>query len=206
MDGDNLLITKDNIASLDNGQFFEFETLEEIYDEQDPGNFEHMMLKEIYDQPISLSNSLSGRISADGLRAELGGLALSPEEIKSLDRINLVACGTAYYAAEIMSSYIRGLTTVRSEAFIASEFPAKSVCSNKTLTIGISQSGETKDTIDAIIQAKKNGSHVSSFCNVIGSTLARLTGNGAYMHAGAEFAVASTKVFTNMISTGFSSH
>ena len=145
---------------------------------------------------------MSGRISADGLRAELGGLALSPEEIKSLDRINLVACGTAYYAAEIMSSYIRGLTTVRSEAFIASEFPAKSVCSNKTLTIGISQSGETKDTIDAIIQAKKNGSHVSSFCNVIGSTLARLTGNGAYMHAGAEFAVASTKVFTNMISTG----
>ena len=202
LDGDNLLITKDNIASLDNGRFFEFETLEGVYDEQDPGNFEHMMLKEIYDQPISLSNSLSGRISADGLRAELGGLALSPEEIKSLDRINLVACGTAYYAAEIMSSYIRGLTTVRSEAFIASEFPAKSVCSNKTLTIGISQSGETKDTIDAIILAKKNGSHVSSFCNVIGSTLARLTGNGAYMHAGAEFAVASTKVFTNMISTG----
>ena len=202
MDGDNLLITKDQIVSLDNDRYFEFETLEGVYDEQDPGNFEHMMLKEIYDQPISLSNSLSGRISADGLRAELGGLALRPEEIKSLDRINLVACGTAYYAAEIMSSYIRSLTPMRSEAFIASEFPAKSVCSNKTLTIGISQSGETKDTIDAIIQAKKNGSHVSSFCNVIGSTLARLTGNGAYMHAGAEFAVASTKVFTNMISTG----
>ena len=201
-DGDNLLITEHEITSLDNERFFDFEVLDGVYDEQDPGNFEHMMLKEIYDQPISLSNSLSGRISADGLRAELGGLDLSPGEIKSLDRINLVACGTAYYAAEIMSSYIRSLSSVRSEAFIASEFPAKSVCSSNTLTIGISQSGETKDTLDAVIEAKKNGSHISSFCNVIGSTLARLTGNGAYMHAGPEFAVASTKVFTNMISTG----
>ncbi len=201
-DGDNLLITEHEITSLDNERFFEFEILEGVYDEQDPGNFEHMMLKEIYDQPTSLSNSLSGRISADGLRAELGGLDLSPGEIKSLDRINLVACGTAYYAAEIMSSYIRRLSSVRSEAFIASEFPAKSVCSSNTLTIGISQSGETKDTLDAVIEAKKYGSHISSFCNVIGSTLARLTGNGAYMHAGPEFAVASTKVFTNMISTG----
>ena len=201
-DGENLLITEGEITSLDKERFFEFEVLEGVYDEQDPGNFEHMMLKEIYDQPASLSNALSGRISADGSKAELGGLSLSPDEIKSLDRINLVACGTAYYAAEIMSSYIRKFSSLRAEAFIASEFPAKSVCSNNTLTIGISQSGETKDTIDAILEAKKHGSHISSFCNVIGSTLARLAGNGAYMHAGPEFAVASTKVFTNMISTG----
>ena len=201
-DGDNLLISDKGITSLDAERTFEFEILEGVYDEQDPGNFDHMMLKEIYDQPNALSNSLSGRISADGLKAELGGLSLAPEEIKSLDRINLVACGTAYYAAEIMSSYIRRFSSVRSEAFIASEFPAKSVCSSDTLTIGISQSGETKDTIDAILEAKKNGSHISSFCNVIGSTLARLTGNGAYMHAGPEFAVASTKVFTNMVATG----
>ena len=161
-----------------------------------------MMLKEIHDQPTSLSNALSGRISPDGLRAELGGFSLTPGEIKNLERINLVACGTAYYAAEVISSYIRMLTSVRSEAFIASEFPAKSVCSEKTLTIGISQSGETKDTIDAILEAKKFGSQISSMCNVIGSTLARLTGNGAYLHAGPEFAVASTKVFSNMIATG----
>jgi len=201
-DGDNLLISNNEISSLDSEISFEFEVLEGVYDEADPGNFSHMMLKEIYDQPTSLSNSLSGRISADGLNAELGGLTLTPEEIRKLDRINLVACGTAYYAAEIMSSYIRRYSSIRSEAFIASEFPAKSVCSGNTLTIGISQSGETKDTIDAILEAKKNGSHISSFCNVIGSTLSRLTGNGAYMHAGPEFAVASTKVFTNMIATG----
>ena len=79
---------------------------------------------------------------------------------------------------------------------------AKSVCSAKTLTIGISQSGETKDTIDAIMEAKKHGSNISSMCNVIGSTLARFTGNGAYLHAGPEYAVASTKVFSNMVATG----
>ena len=91
---------------------------------------------------------------------------------------------------------------MRSEAFIASEFPANSVCSKNTLTIGVSQSGETKDTLDALFEAKKFGSHISSICNVIGSTMARLTGNGAYLHAGPEYAVASTKVFTNMVAVG----
>ena len=103
-----------------------------------------MMLKEIHDQPTALSNAMSGRISADGSNAELSGFALSPEQIKKLDRINVVACGTAYYASEIICSYIRQFTDLRSEAFIASEFPAKSVCSENTLTIGVSQSGRRK--------------------------------------------------------------
>ena len=202
-DGDNFLLTKDGIISQLDFEIPEFEPLKGVYDEQDPGNFPHMMLKEIHDQPTSLSNALSGRISADGLgTTELSGFDLSPEEIRNLERINLVACGTAYYASEIISSYIRKFTSIRSEAFIASEFPAKSVCSPNTLTIGVSQSGETKDTLDALFEAKKFGSHLSSFCNVIGSTMARLTGNGAYLHAGPEFAVASTKVFTNMVAVG----
>ena len=204
VDGDNLLLTSEGIFSNSerSSPLPQFEPLEGVYDEQDPGNFQHMMLKEIFEQPTSLSNVLSGRISADGLRAELSGFELNPEEIKHLDRINFVACGTAYYASEIISSYIRKYTNVRSEAFIASEFPAKSVCSENTLTIGISQSGETKDTLDAIFNAKKHGSHVGSMTNVIGSTLSRFTGNGAYLHAGPEFAVASTKVFTNMVAAG----
>ena len=74
------------------------------------------------------------------------------------------------------------------------------MCNEKTLTIGISQSGETKDTLEALEEAKRQGSHISSFCNVIGSTMARLTSNGTYLHAGPEFAVASTKTFTNMLS------
>jgi glucosamine--fructose-6-phosphate aminotransferase (isomerizing) len=201
-DGDNFLLTKEGVVAQTDYETPEFEPLQGVYDEEDPGIFPHMMLKEIYDQPTALSNSLSGRISADGLRAELSGFELPPEQIKKLDRINLVACGTAYYASEIISSYIRQLTGMRSEAFIASEFPAKSVCSKNTLTIGVSQSGETKDTLDALFEAKKFGSHISSICNVIGSTMARLTKNGAYLHAGPEYAVASTKVFTNMVAVG----
>ncbi len=201
-DGDNFLLDRNGIHSLLDADIPEFEILEGVYDEEDPGNFPHMMLKEIHDQPTSLSNVLSGRISADGLSAKLSGFSLSPEEIRQLDRINLVACGTAYYASEIISSYIRTLTSVRSEAFIASEFPAKSVCSPNTLTIGVSQSGETKDTLDALFDAKKFGSNIASLCNVIGSTMARFTGNGAYLHAGPEFAVASTKVFSNMMAAG----
>ena len=201
-DGDNLLLTKEGIVTPTDQETPLFEPLQGVYDEEDPGNFPHMMLKEIHDQPTALSNALSGRISADGINSELSGFDLSPEQIKKLDRINLVACGTAYYASEIISSYIRQFTNLRSEAFIASEFPAKSVCSENTLTIGVSQSGETKDTLDALFEAKKFGSHISSICNVIGSTMARLTGNGAYLHAGPEYAVASTKVFTNMVAVG----
>ncbi len=201
-DGDIFLISNDGISSQEDIQAPNFQVLEGTFDEQDPGIFEHMMMKEIFDQPTSLSNVLSGRISADGLRADLGGLTLSSEEIKNLERINLVACGTAYYAAQIISTYIRTFSSVTCETFIASEFPAKSVCSSNSLTIGISQSGETKDTIDAILEAKRSGSNIASFCNIIGSTLSRLTGNGVYLHAGTEFAVASTKVFTSMVATG----
>ena len=157
------------------------------------------MLKEIHDQPISVSNALSGRISADGVNAELGGIHLSPEELRNLDRINLVACGSAFYASLIGASYLREYTNLTVEAFKASEFPHERVCSEKTLTIGVSQSGETKDTIDALHAAKVCGSKISSFCNVIGSTMSRFAGNGSYLHAGPEFSVASTKAFTNMV-------
>jgi len=201
-DGDNFLLTKKGISSPDDTPIPIFQLLEGVYDEQNSGPFPHMMLKEIYDQPTSLSNALSGRISPDGLNAMLSGFTLTPSEMKKLDRINLVACGTAYYASEIISSYIRKYSDVRSEAFLSSEFPAKSVCSPKTLTIGISQSGETKDTLDALMEAKKYGSNIGAMCNVIGSTISRYAGNGAYLYAGSEYAVASTKVFTNMIAVG----
>ena len=146
MDGDVLLVSSDGIFPSEGSNNPKFETLHGVYVEEDPGNFEHMMLKEIHDQPISISNALSGRISADGKSAELGGLSLSASELRNLERINLVACGTAYYAAEIISSYIRELTDVRSEAFLASEFPAKSVCSENTLTIGILSQSERQRT------------------------------------------------------------
>ena len=201
-DGDNFLLTKDGINSLDELNIPNFMPLDGIYDEQDPGMFSHMMLKEIHDQPTSLSNVLSGRISPDGSKAKLSGFTLSPKKMKSLDKINFVACGTAYYASLIIAEYFRKYTKISVEAFRASEFPALETCSGNTLTIGITQSGETKDTLDALQDAKKHGSHVSSICNVIGSTISRFTGNGAYLYAGSEYAVASTKVYTNMLASG----
>ena len=201
-DGDNFLLTKDGVIAIDSKDIPKFNYLEGVYDEQDPGMFTHMMMKEINDQPVSLSNVLSGRISAKGYNARLNGFTLTTDEILKLDKINLVGCGSAYYASKIMAEYIRKYSTVPVEAFRASEFPAINTCSPNTLTVGLTQSGETKDTLDALLEAKKYGSHIGSICNVIGSTISRLTGNGAYLYAGPEFAVASTKVYTNMVAVG----
>jgi len=200
-DGDIFSISEAGISSLNQGDEPPFETLEGTWEEEDKGNFQHLMLKEIHDQPISVSNVLGGRISSDGKRAGLQGFELTPEEMRGLKRINLVACGTAFFAAQIGETYIRELTNVDVHSFRASEFPADYVCGPNTLTIGITQSGETKDTLDALQQAKFTGGNISSICNVIGSTIARLTGNGAYLHAGPEYAVASTKAFTNMVAS-----
>ena len=198
-DGDVLSIEKDGIKGLIESEIPEFEELVGTVEEEDKGLFPHMMLKEIHDQPVSLSNVLGGRISSDGSRAELSGFALTPSQMRELDRINFVACGSAFYAAEIGSAFFRKYTDLTVEAFRASEFPAQDVTGPNTLTIAISQSGETKDSLDALQKAKISGGHVSSFCNVIGSTIARFTGNGAYLHAGQEYAVASTKAFTSMV-------
>ena len=198
-DGDVLSINIGGIFADSSTQIPDFVILEGTYEEQNAGIFGDLMLKEIFDQPVSLTNVLSGRVSSDGIKVELGGLALKPEEIKSLDRINLVACGSAYYSAMIGAKFIRMHTDITVEAFRGSEFPARKVCSKNSLTIGISQSGETKDTLDALQEARLAGGMITSFCNVIGSTIPRLTGNGAYLYAGQEYAVASTKAFTNMV-------
>ena len=198
-DGDVFLLTEDGIIASDDDLIQEFEPLVGTYEEQDSGRFDHLMLKEIHDQPISLSNVMSGRISADGTSVQLGGLELSPVEILNLERVNIVACGSAYFASQIGAEYLRSIARINVEAYRASEFQAEILCSPRTLTIGVSQSGETKDTLDALHNARRNGSKITSFCNVIGSTMSRLAENGAYLHAGPEFSVASTKAVTNMI-------
>ena len=198
-EGDVMSITSSGLEYRGPSDSPVFGTLEGEYTEQDSGTFEHLMLKEIHDQRISISNSIGGRISADGLNAELGGLSLSKHELSSLKRINLVGCGSAYFACLIGAHIIRMHSRATIEVFRSSEFPASIVCNDETLTIGVSQSGETKDTLDALHLAKEYGSHISSFCNVIGSTMSRLTNNGAYLHAGPEYSVASTKAFTSMI-------
>ena len=199
-EGDVFLLNSKGLICPDGIQEPPFEEISGVPYEPTLGPYPHMMLKEIHDQPVSLSNVLSGRLFPDGRKPKLD-LSLSSNEIKQLERINIVACGTAFIAAQVGVHYLRKYTGIFSEAFRASEFPSELVCNSNTLTIAISQSGETKDSLDAIQNAKISGSHVSSFCNVIGSTLARFTKNGVYLHAGPEFAVASTKVFTNMLAS-----
>ena len=197
-DGDIGYFSKEETKFISSSSELSFSPLSGNYSPEDPGIFPHMMLKEIFDQPSSFQNAISGRVSASGDSAILSGFDLGPEELKSLDNINLVACGTAFYAAELGARYIRTLSGSNVSAYRSSEFPAKSVCDGNTLTIGVTQSGETKDTLDALARAKIAGSHISSICNVIDSTIARFTGNGAYLYAGPEYSVASTKAFSNM--------
>ena len=197
-DGDVAYVSKEKIDVISDSADLLFAPHNGDYSPEDPGVFDHMMLKEIYDQPTAFQNAIAGRVSADGKNAMLSGFQLNPNELRNLDRINIVACGTAYFAAKLGVRYIRRLSKVPVEAYLSSEFPADSVCGKNTLTIAVTQSGETKDTLDSITRAKVAGGHISSICNVINSTIARFTGNGAYLYAGPEYSVASTKAFTNM--------
>ena len=197
-DGDVAFVSIESIELLSDSSELLFSPHKGNYSPEDPGVFPHMMLKEIHDMPVALQNGIAGRLSADGMGAMLSGFQLTPAQMRELRRINLVACGTAYFAAELGARYIRTLTGMEVNAYLSSEFLSDSLHGPKTLTIGITQSGETKDTLDALSRARINGGHVSSICNVIDSTIARFTGNGAYLYAGPEYSVASTKAFTNM--------
>ena len=197
-DGDVAFLSKDDMKYSSDSSELSFSPLVGDYSPEDPGTFPHMMIKEIFDQPSSFQNAISGRVSASGESAMLSGFNLEPDELKNLEKINLVACGTAFFAAELGARYIRTLSGLNVHAYLSSEFPAKSVCGENTLTIGVTQSGETKDTLDALTMAKIAGGQIASVCNVIGSTISRFTGNGAYLYAGPEYSVASTKAFTNM--------
>ena len=197
-DGDIAYVSQQKMDVISESAELTFAPHQGDYSPEDPGVFGHMMLKEIHDQPVAFQNALAGRVSADGSNAMLSGFQLGSEKLRKLDRINLVACGTAFFAAKLGVRYIRKLSNVPVEAYLSSEFPVESVGGSNTLTIAVTQSGETKDTLDALTRAKVAGGHVSAICNVVDSTIARFAGNGAYLYAGPEYSVASTKAFTNM--------
>ena len=197
-DGDIAYVSRDGIHLISESSKLVFKPHEGDYSPEEPGIFSHMMIKEIHDQPVALQNAIAGRIAPSGKEAFLSGFELKPDEMRHLNSINLVACGTAFFAAKLGAKYISRLTDLNAHAFMSSEFDAEKHAGINTLTIGVSQSGETKDTLDALTKARLNGGKVASICNVIDSTIARYTGNGAYLYAGAEYSVASTKAFTNM--------
>ena len=164
------------------------------------GGFENFMLKEIFDQPTVFEDAIRGRLEMSEGTAKLGGLNLTPEEMRKIKRIVLIACGTAFYACMTAKYAFERLSGIPTEVDIASEFRYRDpIIDERTLVFVLSQSGETADTIMALREAKRKGGTVRGIVNVVGSTIARETGAGTYIHAGPELAVASTKAFTNMV-------
>ncbi len=162
--------------------------------------FEHYMLKEIFDQPTVFQDAIRGRYFLDEGTAHLGGLNITDEETHKIKRIILLACGTAYHASLIGKYAIERLAGIPVEVDVASEFRYRDpIIDTNTLVIGVSQSGETADTLAALREAKRRGAMIRGIVNVVGSTISRETDGGTYIHAGPELAVASTKAYTNMV-------
>lgn len=164
------------------------------------GGFPHFMLKEIFEQPRALIDSMRGRITEDTGETRLGGLNLTPQQIKGFDRIIITACGTSWHASMIGEYVLEEMCRLPVEVEYASEFRYRNpVIDESTLVIAISQSGETADTLAAVREAKQRGARVLGICNVVGSTIAREADGGIYTHAGPEIGVASTKAFTTQV-------
>ncbi len=164
------------------------------------GGYEHFMLKEIFEQPRSLRDVLRGRLlETDGM-ARLGGIERHREELLSLDRVVMTACGTSWHAALIGEYMLEDLARIPVEVEYASEFRYKNpVLDERTLVVAISQSGETADTLAALREARRRGARTMGIVNVVGSSIARETAFGCHLHAGPEVGVASTKAFTSQL-------
>lgn len=164
------------------------------------GGFAHFMLKEIFEQPESLTNTLRGHLLEEEGTARLRGLNLSDEELKRFDRIIITACGTSWHAGLIGEYIIEELARIPVEVEYASEFRYRNpVLDDRCLVIAISQSGETADTLAAIREGKRRGGRTIGLVNVVGSTIAREVDGGLYLRAGPEIGVASTKAFNSQV-------
>jgi glucosamine--fructose-6-phosphate aminotransferase (isomerizing) len=162
--------------------------------------FPHFMLKEIFEQPQSLRNTLRGRLLLEDGTARLGGLNMTAAELRSIDRVVITACGTSWHSGLIGEYLIEELARLPVEVEYASEFRYRNpVLEPGTVVLAISQSGETADTLAALREAKRKGARVLGVCNVVGSTIARESDGGVYIHAGPEIGVASTKAFTSQV-------
>ncbi len=205
-----------NVVYLDDGQVatvsgadFSITTLDEVpvspivdtisWDIEDAelGAFPHYMLKEIFEQPMAIENAMRGRFSQDNSTAQFGGLNLEPRELRQIDRMLFLGCGTAWHACLVAEYLIEKYARIPVEVEYSSEFRYRNAPLDKnTLVFTISQSGETIDTLEAQREAKRKGYRVLGITNVVGSTIARENDGGIYQHSGPEIGVASTKAFT----------
>ena len=164
------------------------------------GKYAHFMLKEIYEQPQTVQNALRGRLDFEGATAKFGGLNMTAAELRSIDRIVIAASGTSWHAALVGEYLIEELAQLPVEVEFAHEFCYRNCPLEKnTVLLVLSQSGETADTLAALREAKRRGHRALAIVNVVGSTIARESDGGIYMHAGPEIGVASTKAFVSTL-------
>ena len=164
------------------------------------GGFDHFMLKEIFEQPQTVENTMRGRLILEDGTSKLGGINLSHEQLMNIDNIVITACGTSWHSALIGEMMIEDFARIPTEVEYASEFRYRNpIVTPRTLCILISQSGETADTLAAMREAKRRGARTLGLVNVVGSTIAREDDGGIYLHAGPEIGVASTKAFTSQV-------
>ncbi len=176
------------------------QTLNQVSSDIELGDYEHYMLKEIYEQPQTIENALRGRLDDDDATAKFGGLNLTAQQLRQVDRIVLTACGTSWHAGLVGEYLIEEFARVPVEVEYASELRYRNPpLSDKTMVFAITQSGETADTLAALRECKRKGLSSLAICNVVGSTIAREADGGVYLHAGPEIGVASTKAFTSQV-------
>ena len=164
------------------------------------GDYPHYMLKEIFEQPGSVRDAMRGRLSAEECSAKLGGLNMTPAQLREVGRLVLTGCGTALHAAMVGEYIIEQLANLPVEIEYASEFRHRnSPMTSDTLVFAITQSGETADTLGALRESRRKGYRTLGICNNVASTIARESDGGVYMHAGPEIGVAATKSFTSQV-------
>lgn len=176
----------------------EVRTLELQSIDVDKGGYEHFMLKEIYEQPETIENTMRGRLSLPDATAHFGGLNLSTKELRSVRRILLTGCGTSWHAGLVGEYLLEDLARIPVEVEYASELRYRNPpIDDGTLVFAITQSGETADTLAAMREMKRMGHMTLAISNVVGSSIAQAADGGIYLHAGPEIGVASTKAFTS---------
>ncbi|OIO18389.1 MAG: glutamine--fructose-6-phosphate transaminase (isomerizing) [Candidatus Magasanikbacteria bacterium CG_4_10_14_0_8_um_filter_32_14] len=206
-----IFLDDNEVLEISNGKMNTFNLKDEIvqknieeieWDESEAQKqgFPHFMLKEIFDQPRVFVDAIRGRYDLKNGISFLGGLNMTEEEMHSINKIILIACGTASYAGMVGKYAFERLAEISTTVEVSSEFRySDPIVDNKTLVFVLSQSGETADTLAALREAKRKGAFVRGIVNVIGSSIARETDGGTYIHAGPELAVASTKAYTNTV-------
>jgi glucosamine--fructose-6-phosphate aminotransferase (isomerizing) len=202
-DGDVAVLTRDGYTLLNQrAQQLErgVSKIDWDLDQIERGGFAHFMLKEIFEQPATVENCMRGRLLPDRGTSKLGGLNMTDEELLKFDNILITACGTSWHSALIGEHMLENLARIPVEVEYASELRYRNpIVTDKTLCIVISQSGETADTLAAMREAKSRGARTYGIVNVVGSTIARESDGGIYVHAGPEIGVASTKAFTSQV-------